>query len=242
MAFSQLRSTASHQWLGDRGRKTTLSIQPAKSGPTDWSLPACCSCCWAFIIFLQDYPSTQMSTFLVKFCLIVSITWFKVFHGLTLHPKLSPTFIKLKFPVLKISSSRPPPDKPHVSKHPTSFQSSEFWPLCLFPKGIFFSVFSARWSPKHFSKMRLKITFWRYVDLHHIWDFTYKWYHVVFVFLSLTDFPLVWQSLGLFTSLQSHISMKQKQIHRYREKNCGCQGGTRNEREEWVFWISRGKL
>ena len=58
-------------------------------------------------------PSTRMSTFLLKFCLIVSITWFKIFHGLTLHPKSSPTFVKLKFPVLKASSSRPPPHKPH---------------------------------------------------------------------------------------------------------------------------------
>ena len=57
-------------------------------------------------------PSTQMSTFLLKFCLLVSITWFKIFHGLTLHPKSSPTFVKLKFPVLKASSSRPLPINP----------------------------------------------------------------------------------------------------------------------------------
>ena len=40
------------------GGKTTLSTQPAKSWPTDRSLPACCSCYWASIIFLQDYCNT----------------------------------------------------------------------------------------------------------------------------------------------------------------------------------------
>ena len=40
---------------------------------------------------------------------------------------------------------------------------------------------------------------------------------------------------------QINISIKQKQTHRYREKNCGCQGG-RWRREGLGFGISRCKL
>ena len=37
--------------------------------------------------------------------------------------------------------------------------------------------------------------------------------------------------------------MEQKQIHRYREQICGCQGGERGEEgKDWEFGIRRYKL
>ena len=39
-----------------------------------------------------------------------------------------------------------------------------------------------------------------------------------------------------------NLSTKQKQIHRPREQNCGCQGGDKGSGRDEEFGVSRGKL
>ena len=41
---------------------------------------------------------------------------------------------------------------------------------------------------------------------------------------------------------QSSISIKQKQIHRYREQTCNYQRGRSGEGKDWEFRTSRNKL
>ena len=41
---------------------------------------------------------------------------------------------------------------------------------------------------------------------------------------------------------QMNISAKQKQTHRHRELNCGCQGVAGGGEEDWEFGISVRKL